>query len=123
MIRAAAVLLALTLFPAPAATAAPFELTPYDVEFVDATSKIIMGWGDWAGPDGWVGYSSWPAPDRVATAHEVCALLDGGANSVNAYIAGRLEDTRRSAGYLAAHFENLAIEYYCPQHSDRIGQL
>ena len=37
------------------------------------------------------------------------------------YIVATLDDRRELAGYLAAWFEQISIEHYCPRHSDKIG--
>ncbi len=92
-----------------------------DSAFIAATDRVIRGVGPWAGPDGWIGYPKVPAQLRINTAHGVCGLLDVGALSANQYIVDTLDDGRQHAGYLAAWFEQISIEHYCPSHSDKIG--
>jgi Protein of unknown function (DUF732) len=92
-----------------------------DRAFIKATDKVISGVGPSAGPDGWIGYPKVPAQLRIDTAHGVCARLDDGALSANDYIVATLDDRRELAGYLAAWFEQISIEHYCPRHSDKIG--
>jgi Protein of unknown function (DUF732) len=94
-----------------------------DREFIWATDQVISGVGRWVGQDGWVGYSGFPAPLRINTAHAVCALLDEGALSANDFIVAALDDRREHAGYLAAWFEQISIEHYCPRHTDKIGTI
>ena len=36
-------------------------------------------------------------------------------------IVTSFDDRREHAGYLAAWFEQGAITYYCPRHTDKIG--
>jgi Protein of unknown function (DUF732) len=92
-----------------------------DREFIKATDKVISGVGVWVGTDGWIGYPEVPVQLRINTAHAVCGLLDGGASSANDFIVTALDDRREHAGYLAAWFQQIAIEHYCPWHSDKIG--
>ncbi len=94
-----------------------------DREFIKATDKVISGVGPWVGPDGWIGYPKVPVQLRINTAHAVCGLLDGGASSANDFIVTALDDRREHAGYLAAWFQQIAIEHYCPWHSDKLGVI
>ena len=71
----------------------------------------------------WVGYPTVPAQLRITTALGVCARLDGGALNSEDFVVTALEDTREHAGYLAAWYQNISIEHYCPRHSDKIGNI
>ena len=77
-----------------------------------------------ADPDGhWVGYPRVPTQLRINTAHTVCSMLDTGISGqgINDMIVTSFDDRREHAGYLAAWFEQIAIEHYCPRRSDKIG--
>lgn len=43
--------------------------------------------------------------------------------SGNDFIVAALDDDREHAGYLAAWFQQIAIEHYCARHSDKIGTI
>ena len=43
--------------------------------------------------------------------------------SANDFIVTALDDRREHAGYLAAWFQQIAITYYCPRHSDKLGVI
>ena len=110
--------LAIALVAAPVAGA-----DANDRKFIKATDKVISGVGPWVGPDGWIGYPKVPVQLRINTAHAVCDLRDGGASSANDFIVTALDDRREHAGYLAAWFQQIAITYYCPRHSDKLGVI
>jgi Protein of unknown function (DUF732) len=108
--------LALGLVAAPVAGA-----DSNDRAFIAATDRVIM-MSSGSDPEGhWVGYPRVPAQLRIDTAHGVCGLLDAGALSANDYIVATLDDRGEHAGYLAAWFQQISIEHYCPRHSDKIG--
>ena len=50
-------------------------------------------------------------------------MLDGGALSANDFIVAAFDDCRQHAGYLAAWFQQIAITYYCPRHSEKIANI
>ena len=92
-----------------------------DREFIKATDKVIM-LHTGSDPDGhWVGYPGVPAQLRIDTAHTVCDMLDDNVTATGDFIVTAFDDRRDSAHYLAAWFEQIAISYYCPRHSDKIG--
>ena len=103
--------------PAPAG-ATPLDAN--DLAFIRATDQVIMG-GNAADPNHWIGYPGVATQLRIETAHSVCNMLDDGALSANDFIVTAFDDRREHAGYLAAWFEQIAITYYCPRHSDKIG--
>jgi Protein of unknown function (DUF732) len=86
-------------------------------EFIEATDQVVLG------NTGWIEYPKVPVQLRIDTAHAVCDMLDGGALSANDFIVAAFDDRRQHAGYLAAWFQQIAITYYCPRHSDKIGSI
>ena len=73
----------------------------------------------------WAGYPDVPAQLRINTAYSVCDMFDADAygQDINDFIVASLDDDREHAGYLAAWFEQIAIEHYCTRHSDKIGNI
>ena len=90
-----------------------------DRAFIKATDKVIIGWpsaAQMAGSDipRFLSSSGSTPPRGVRQS-------DAGAPSANDYIVAAFDDRREHAGYLAAWFEQISIEHYCPRHSDKIG--
>ncbi|SRR5258705_9752244 len=118
--------LAIGLTAAPVAGADPDAhtlLTANDRAFTRSTDQVIV-MSNGADPDGhWVGYPKVPTQLRINTARTVCSMLDTGISGqdINDMIVTSFDDRREHAGYLAAWFEQIAIEHYCPRHSDKIG--
>ena len=71
----------------------------------------------------WVGYPRVPVQLRINTAKTVCSMFDTGISeqSISDMVVTAFDDRREHAGYLAAWFEQISIEHYCPRHSDKIG--
>ena len=44
-----------------------------------------------------------------------------GGHAINDMVVTAFDDRREHAGYLAAWFEQISIEHYCPRLSDKIG--
>ena len=118
--------LAIGLVAAPVAGASPdahSKLTANDRAFIEATDRVIV-MSNGADPDGhWVGYPRVPTQLRINTAHTVCSTLDTGISGqgINDMIVTSFDDRREHAGYLAAWFEQIAVEHYCPRHTDKMG--
>lgn len=119
-VMAALAALVIALTGAPMAEADP--LTVNDLEFIEATDRVIvMHTG--SDPDGhWVGYPRVPAQLRIDTAHAVCQKLDNNAGEIDKFIIAALDDRREHAGYLAGWFKREAVEHYCPEYTDQFGE-
>jgi hypothetical protein len=118
--------LAIGLAATPVAGADPDAhpmLSANDRAFIRSTDQVIMMHTS-SDPDGhWVGYPRVPAQLRINTARTVCSMLDTGISGqdINDMIVTSFDDRREHAGYLAAWFEQGAITYYCPRHTDKIA--
>jgi hypothetical protein len=98
-------------------------LTANDLEFIEATDRVIVMHTS-SDPDGhWVGYPRVPAQLRIDTAHTVCEMIDNDATDIETFIITALDDRREQAAYLAGWFERESVAHYCPEYSDRFGEL
>ena len=126
LILAGLAALAVGLVAAPVAGADPDAhtmLSANDRAFIKATDRVIT-MSNGADPDGhWVGYPRVPIQLRISTAHTVCSMLDTGigGQEVNDAVVASFDDRREHAGYLAAWFEQIAVEHYCSRHTDKMG--
>jgi hypothetical protein len=112
--------IAIGLAPAPVAGA-----DANDREFLKATDRVIM-MHTGSDPDGhWVGYPKVRVQLRINTAHTVCDMLDDNATAqdIQDFIVTALDDRREHATYLAAWFEQMAVDSYCTWHSDEMGTI
>jgi hypothetical protein len=118
--------LAVGLVAAPVAGASPDAHTMRSAngrEFIAATDRVITMSSGYEPVWRWVGYPKVPIQLRINTAHTVCSTLDTGISGqgINDMIVTSFDDRREHAGYFAAWFEQIAVEHYCPRHTDKMG--